>query len=146
MSSVTLAYETQLRIRREGEERIRAQQDLTSWLDELKLSSNTPDANLSRVKGTMVETTTPPIVANFEDERRRGNEFFSRGKYQEAIECYTRCLLDKDAAMSPVVYSNRGMYIHIYIFRQITSPFLIQSVIHFSHSISKAQELDQCRK
>jgi hypothetical protein len=108
------AYEAQLRIRREGEERNNAQQDLNSWLSELKLGKNEPPCVKAVAKKTkapspaeaMLVVTNEPI--SVEDERLRGNKFFSQGKYQDAVNCYTRCLGDKEAMTSPVVYSNRG--------------------------------------
>ena len=43
-----------------------------------------------------------------EEERFRGNQYFAKGKFDNAIQCYTRCLGSKDALASAVVYSNRG--------------------------------------
>ena len=110
------AYEAQLKIRREGEERSAAQQDLSSWLGELSSKKSSLHQNSSHSKQrtkAKVSTTSQSVeessaATSFEEERLRGNNFFSNGKFQEAIQCYTHCLGWKEASMTPVVYSNRG--------------------------------------
>jgi hypothetical protein len=103
------AYEAQLRIRREGEERNTAQQDLNLWLSDLKSAKN---PNSTAVNRTTTKGSGLVAVGNtsltFEEERRRGNDFFAKGKYQEAIQCYTRCIGHQES--SSVVYSNRGEF------------------------------------
>eukprot|EP00804_Cyclotella_cryptica_P031169 CCRYP_011755-RA/>CCRYP_011755-RA protein AED:0.44 eAED:0.44 QI:77/1/1/1/1/1/2/229/223 len=116
-----VAYNAQLRIRREAEERSIAQQELNSWMTEIKDNKATSNANRSHSRtGTVSGNTTTTLEqkpsqtnefgsVSLEEERLRGNSFFSQGKYQEAIQSYTRCLSNKDALTSPVVYSNRAM-------------------------------------
>jgi tetratricopeptide (TPR) repeat protein len=114
------AYNAQLQIRREAEERSIAQQDLKSWIKEIKCNKELPNANGAHSK-TAVESVNATTTLeqkslktndsgsmSFEEERIRGNSFFAQGKYQDAIQCYNRCLCNKDALNSPVVYSNRG--------------------------------------
>mmetsp|Transcript_11091 Transcript_11091/g.16794 ORF Transcript_11091/g.16794 Transcript_11091/m.16794 type:complete len:405 (-) Transcript_11091:123-1337(-) len=43
-----------------------------------------------------------------EEERLRGNSFYSNGNYAEAIKCYTKCLMMNNHS-SAVVFSNRAM-------------------------------------
>lgn len=109
-AGMAAAYEAQLRIRREGEERSCAQNDLNSWLSALKNNSCTK---------TKAKITQPKLSAavsinssahSVEEERLRGNEFFSQERYHDAIQCYTRCLSKKDASSTKaVVFSNRGV-------------------------------------
>lgn len=109
-------YEAQLRIRREGEERNNAQRELNSWLSELRekqpaANSTRPHSNVKdKVNVTNESTTSNGSNATFEDERLRGNDYFAKGHYQEAIDCYTHCIADKKAQDMPmsIVFSNRG--------------------------------------
>ena len=114
------AYGAQLRMRREAEERTIAQQDLNSWFNDIKLNQDRSNAELTGAKTKAVaekktHVKQEPALTNpssnsgsLEEQRLRGNHFFSRGRYEDAIQCYTRCLSNKDALESPVVYSNRG--------------------------------------
>ncbi|KAL7521221.1 hypothetical protein ACHAWX_006485 [Stephanocyclus meneghinianus] len=115
------AYNAQLRIRREAEERSKAQQDLNSWMRDLKCNEESLNANRARSKSVAVSVNSMATLkqkptktdesgsSSLEEERLRGNRFFAQGKYQDAIQCYTRCLCNKDALNSPVFYSNRAM-------------------------------------
>ena len=127
-STSSASYDAQLRIRREAEDRAIAQNDLNSWMSDLKLSKTgeleasknrkvtktKKDAARPTVQTNVASTSKPvqgsqTIATSFEDERLRGNQHFAKGKYLDAVQCYTRCLGDKDALKSPVVYSNRAM-------------------------------------
>ncbi|KAL7528640.1 hypothetical protein ACHAXR_002546 [Thalassiosira sp. AJA248-18] len=110
-------------IRRDAEERSIAQQDLGSWMDQMKSNSlrhkaiekgkHRADAAKSMLakdetlKHVMNET--PGDISSCDAERLRGNKLFAQGEYEDAIQCYSRCLGQKDALASPLVYSNRAM-------------------------------------
>lgn len=129
------AYEAQLRIRREGEERSAAQQDLNSWLGELSTQRsathqhlpNSKQSTKAKVPTTSNTVEESSVAASFEDERVRGNNFFSKGKYLKAIQCYTQCLGWKEASTTPVVYSNRGKsqyaIVHIFLLDVHLTPY-----------------------
>lgn len=116
------SYDTQLKIRRDAEERNRAQEELGLWMDGIGNSRSNPVSEKrkvnARASGTSMEEMSKPLVSSkipipgnqsrYEEERLRGNNYFKQGKYQDAIICYTRCLGEKEALTSPVVYSNRG--------------------------------------
>jgi hypothetical protein len=102
------AYEAQLRIRREGEERTNAQQDLNLWLNDLKSAVNPTSTALKRTAKGSDPVVVGKTSLTFEEERLRGNDFFAKGKYHEAIQCYTLCIGHQDSSSTPVVYSNRG--------------------------------------
>jgi hypothetical protein len=97
--------EAQLRIRQEAEERSSAHQDLASWIDCVAAKGCKGAEQKKIEKASTVVTFDNSLCDN---ERVRGNNFFTKGMYQEAIECYSRCLANKDALASPVIYSNRG--------------------------------------
>lgn len=109
------SYDAQLMIRRDAEERSVAHRELGSWMDEVKSKKLQPKPAIEK-KGALAsksmsledrkEATTNH--ESFDDERLQGNDFFARGEYGDAIQCYTRCLHEKEALSSPVVYSNRG--------------------------------------
>jgi len=115
------SHDVQLRIRQDAEERSAAHQDLVSWIgrvssQESKVTGQDRTGN-AREKITAKEhsmtSMNEEIISLIDrsqcnDERLRGNSFFAQGMYQDAIACYTRCLGDKDAVASPLVYSNRG--------------------------------------
>ena len=114
------SYDAQLRIRRDAEERSVAHQDLASWMESLQASKPATAATEKRKNRAATTksnastfTSTPPSIPSKEgsscdEERLRGNQCFAQGKYEDAIQCYTRCLSNKDALASPLVYSNRG--------------------------------------
>ena len=112
------SYDAQLQIRRDAEERNRAHEELGLWMDGIGNSRSKlkPFDTKSRVtsvkeKSTALvndETKIPSNQSRYEEERLRGNNYFQQGKYEDAISCYTRCLGEKDALASPLVYSNRG--------------------------------------
>ena len=112
------SYEAQLKIRRDAEELNRAHEELGLWMDGIgnsrsKLKPFDTKARVTSVKEkstTLVndETKIPSNQSRYEEERLRGNNYFQQGKYEDAISCYTRCLGEKDALASPLVYSNRG--------------------------------------
>lgn len=97
--------ETQLRVRQEAEERSSAHQDLASWID-CVAAKGCEGVNQKKIENASSVVTFDNNLCD--DERVRGNNYFTQGMYQEAIECYSRCLGNKDALTSPVVYSNRG--------------------------------------
>jgi tetratricopeptide (TPR) repeat protein len=92
----------QHQIHQDVEERNNALQDLTSWMDTLKIKK--PETEHKHSKATSSEIVSPtvslPTVCN---------ELFNIGKYAEAVECYSRCLESKEALTSPVIFSNRAM-------------------------------------
>ena len=112
------SYDAQLQIRRDAEEHNRAHEELGLWMDGIGNSRSKlkPFDTKSRVtsvkeKSTALvndETKIPSNQSRYEEERLRGNNYFQQGKYEDAISCYTRCLGEKDALASPLVYSNRG--------------------------------------
>jgi tetratricopeptide (TPR) repeat protein len=95
--------EAQLRLRQEAEERNSAHQDLASWIDCVAAKGCNGVERKKIEKASTVVTFDNSLCDN---ERVRGNNYFTKGMYQEAIECYSRCLANKDALA--VVYSNRG--------------------------------------
>ena len=111
------SYNAQLQIRRDAEERSIAQQDLGSWMDQMKNSSNkvvaNPKSTVESQSPNSLSSSENHINSSCEDERRRGNKYFEQRKYQDAVQCYTRCLgkSKKDALDLHLVYSNRGEYI-----------------------------------
>ena len=112
------SHDVQLRIRRDAEERSAAHQDLVSWIDRVSIQGSKvtgQDRTENAREKITVKLCTSFTQAAFyasrsqcDDERLRGNSFFAQGMYQDAIACYTRCLGDKDALDSHLVYSNRG--------------------------------------
>ncbi len=113
------AYNVQLQIRREAEERNRAQEELGLWVAGICKSRSKLIAEKRKVEnGTSINEKSTKLVndeteisgnqSRYEEERLRGNSYFKQGKYEDAISCYTRCLGEKDALASPLVYSNRG--------------------------------------
>ena len=95
-----------MRIRQEAEERSSAHQDLASWIDCVAAKGcKGEEQKITNKASTVVTFDNNSLCDN---ERVRGNNFFTKGMYQEAIECYSRCLANKDALASPVIYSNRG--------------------------------------
>lgn len=115
------SYDVQLQIRRAAEERSAAHQDLVSWIDHVAVQGcketdkkrttkaseniNAKDHSTTSLKDAQISSIDR---SHCEDERLRGNNFFALGNYHDAIACYTRCLGNKDALTSPLVYSNRG--------------------------------------
>ena len=139
------AYEAQLRIRREGEEISCAQNDLNSWLSDLKKNnSRTKAPAKSKTTEPKLSVPTNPSAHNIEEERLRGNDFFSQGKYHDAIQCYTRCLSENEAISTPVIYSNRGKSIshHFNLSCRTDVTFVEHSR---SNGASQAENLEQCR-
>jgi hypothetical protein len=110
----TSSHDVQLRIRQDAEEHSAAYQDLVSWIDRVSIQERKEKAreNITTKENSMTSLNDEKISligrSQCDDERLRGNTFFSQGMYQDAIACYTRCLGDKDALASPLVYSNRG--------------------------------------
>ena len=111
------SYDAQLQIRRDAEERNRAHEELGLWMDGIGNSTSKPvDAKAKVITSAKENSTTlvndkaniPSNQSRYEEERLRGNNYFQQGKYEDAISCYTRCLGEKDALASPLVYSNRG--------------------------------------
>jgi len=109
MGSTTAAnsYQAQLQIRRDAEERSVAQKELGSWFDQTK--SSTPAIKKNKSPASSNSITVSPF-ANHKDERQRGNVLFSQGKYEDAVQCYTKCLSEEDAAedCKALVFSNRA--------------------------------------
>lgn len=116
------SYDAQFQIRRDAEERNRAHEELGLWMDGIGKSRCKGVAERRKVdagaRATAVkeklttlgddETKIRSNQSRYDEERLRGNDFFKQGKYDDAIICYTRCLGEKDALASPLVYSNRG--------------------------------------
>ena len=121
------SYKDQLHIRRGAEERSAIHQDLGSWMDEMKSKSLVPKPTTGKKHAaakkngtTSYSSKSMPSSAEYangistsnisscDEERLRGNKYFTQGQYEEAIQCYTRCLSKKDYLASPLVYSNRG--------------------------------------
>ena len=104
------SYNAQLQIRRDAEENAKAQSNLGSWLDELK---TTPKTTIKKKKATTKPvnlSTTKQYDSTAEEDRQMGNDYFAKGKHEEAIQCYTRCLSKANVGESKaLVYSNRAM-------------------------------------
>ena len=135
------AYEAQLRIRREGEERSCAQNDLNSWLSALKNNSCTEAPTKAKITQPKLSAAVSinPNARSVEEERLRGNDFFSQERYHDAIQCYTRCLSKKDASSTKaVVYSNRGTISVI-----LTLALLLKLCVSF-HDLSCKQCITFC--
>lgn len=103
-------FNTQLRIRRDAEERNAVHQDLGSWMEEIKAKRPVAEKkeNSGNRKNRSESTQTQAISSSCEYERLQGNRYFTEGKFEEAVRCYTRCLGKTDALLTPVVFSNRG--------------------------------------
>lgn len=121
-SMASTSYDAQFQIRRDAEERNRAHEELGLWMDGIGKSRCKGVAERRKVdagaRATAVkeklttlgddETKIRSNQSRYDEERLRGNNYFKQGKYDDAIMCYTRCLGEKDALASPLVYSNRG--------------------------------------
>jgi len=105
------SYNAQLQIRRDADENAKAQSNLGSWLDELKTKPKTTiKKKKTAPKPVNNLSTTKHNDSTAEEERNQGNEYFSKGKYEEAVLCYTQCLSKPDVGESKaLVYSNRAM-------------------------------------
>lgn len=86
----------QQRIRQDAAERNDALQGLSTWMGTLKNAKPT-------------QTEKPTQRSQFEEIRTRGNEYFAKKEYSEAVECYTHCLESKESLKTPVIFSNRAM-------------------------------------
>jgi hypothetical protein len=130
--------EAQLRIRQEAEERNSAHQDLASWIDCVAAKGCKGVEQKKIEKASTVVTFDNSLCDN---ERVRGNNFFTKGMYQEAIECYSRCLANKDALA--VVYSNRGTK-RLFQCHQTSLCMqpLLTLLFPLSHGILETKELD----
>ena len=65
-------------------------QGLSTWMDTLKNSKP-------------AQTEKPTQL------RTRGNEYFAKKQFDEAVECYTHCLESKESLKTPVIFSNRAL-------------------------------------
>jgi hypothetical protein len=135
-----IEMEAQLRIRQEAEERNSAHQDLASWIDCVAAKGCNGVVQEKTEKASTVVTFDNSLCDN---ERVRGNNYFTKGMYQEAVECYSRCLGNKDALASPVVYSNRGKKCPCPC-HKASAPFVCNHPLLFplSHGILETKELD----
>ena len=103
------SYNAQLQIRRDAEENAKAQSELGSWLDETK-TKPTSKPKKKKAPSKPKLSATKHINCTVEEEKTKGNEHFSDGKYEEAIQSYTRCLSKPDVGESKaLVYSNRAL-------------------------------------
>ncbi len=91
----------QRHIRQDAEERNNALNDLSMWMDTLKVAEPDPTAQRSAVSSEAGGT--------YEEIRSRGNEYFAQKQYAEALDCYTRCLESNESLKTPVIFSNRAM-------------------------------------
>lgn len=92
----------QHRIRQDAEERNNALADLSTWMDQLKVSK--PDPQRSQTAAVSSEAGD-----TFEEIRTRGNEYFAKKQYDKALECYHRCLGNAESMNTPVIYSNLAL-------------------------------------
>jgi tetratricopeptide (TPR) repeat protein len=128
---------TQVRLRQQMEEQQQTLKDLFDWEDSIQkqqsqlqtnkskskeemsvperrnvdqsLKSNDSESAKINMSGTTKEgKTVNPL--NEDDERNRGNAYYSKGNYDEAIRSYSRCISMNPS--STVAYSNRGLYLH----------------------------------
>jgi hypothetical protein len=106
------SYDVQLQIRRAAEERNAAHQDLASWIENIAIQGGKvkdPETTKTRGSTSLNDVRISSIDhSQCDDERLKGNAYFAKGLYHEAIACYTRCLGNEKSLASPVVYSNRG--------------------------------------
>jgi hypothetical protein len=112
------SYDVQLQIRLAAEECNAAHQDLASWIDKVATQGGEvkDPVTTTRMRGStsLNDARISSIdLSQCDDERLQGNEYFAKGFYHEAIACYTRCLGNKKALDSPVVYSNRGKSVSV---------------------------------
>ena len=94
----------QQRIRHDAEESKIALQELTSWMETTK---NT--ITLKTTKPAKHNRSVSPTEGTYEEIRTRGNDFFAQKKFSEAVECYTHCLVFKEALATPTIHSNRAL-------------------------------------
>ena len=95
------SYDAQLQIRRDAEEHSAAHRELSAWVNEMNSKRPEPKRqSADQNKGHAVPKKEHLC------ERLRGNNYFAEGKYEDAVQCYTRCLGQTDAPA--LVYSNRG--------------------------------------
>ncbi len=90
----------QQRIRQDAEERHNELNDLSTWMDTLKVAK--PDAKPQRSQTASDEGT-------YEENRTRGNEYFAKKHYAEALECYSRCLENAQSLNTPNIFSNAAI-------------------------------------
>ena len=115
------SHDVQLQIRRDAEDCSAAHQDLMSWIDRVSIQENEVTGQDRTEHAIEKITAKEHSMTSLNDEiislidhsqcddgRLRGNSYFAQGMYQDAIACYTRCLGDKDALATPLVYSNCG--------------------------------------
>jgi len=123
---------TQARMRQQMEEQQQTLRDLYAWEDLIQKqqlvqnqSPKVQQANMipnqrhtdhqsTRIKSNsetakikMGDTTKEGNTLNEEEERNRGNAFYSKGNYDEAIRCYSKCISKNPTSV--LAYSNRGM-------------------------------------
>ena len=75
------------------EERNNALHDLSTWIDNSKLSAISP----------------PSSGGTYDEIHKRGNEYFAKKQYAKALECYTSCLDSEESRETPLMHSNRAM-------------------------------------
>jgi hypothetical protein len=117
----------QFNIRRNADEQNKVLTDLCSWEHEMNLretsiaaedQSLTPDSqHLLSKSTTRIRNPSDSFALDnncnsnenaAEQERQRGNEFFSSQNFQEAIRCYSKSILLEP--ISSLAFSNRGKF------------------------------------
>ncbi len=79
------------------------------------------------VPSTILKSSNPSSTEMEEEQRQRGNQFYSTKRYDEALKCYTKCILMNPKSVA--AYSNRGTFafsfcICMYLSRVVLSNFL----------------------
>lgn len=91
----------QQRMRLDAEERSNALKTLSTWMDQLNAKPHPAQPQRSQTSVVSSEAG-----GTFEEIRTRGNEYFARKQYAEALECYSRCLESAELLNAPVIFSN----------------------------------------
>ena len=114
----------QFNIRRNADEQNKVLKDLCSWEQEMNLRESSiavEDQSLTLDSQRLLSTRNRNTSDSFplgnncnsnenaaEQERKRGNEFFSSQNFREAIRCYSKSILLEP--ISSLAFSNKGKF------------------------------------
>lgn len=124
--------ENQRQLQQSLEERNNALHDLSTWIDNLKTAKKP-------VQRPKLSAISPPSSSGgtYDEIHKRGNEYFAKKQYAEALECYTRCLESEESQKNPVMHSNRAMvYLKLKQFANAESDASSALQIYPTHSKS----------
>ncbi|EJK73613.1 hypothetical protein THAOC_04752 [Thalassiosira oceanica] len=103
-------------VRRDADSLSEAVSDLASWIEEIKTTTREGGPR-EGVRPSGISSSSAEASLNSgscEELRRRGNEKFAEGRFDDAVRCYTRCLknANENEELLPnallLAYSNRG--------------------------------------